>query len=121
VVELFLQKEGEESYREYQVAPNGFTLALRYPDLTGVASVRSGERDLADYLTHEIPEVSVSFTKEGWRVLLIVPLNLKSGESFRVSCCRYDHSGGRAPVISSTSLYLVRDFHRPREWFQMIA
>jgi len=115
VAELFVQKLGEETYREYQVAPNGFTLALRYPDAAGVALVRSGERKLEDFLTEEIPEVRIT-KEEGWSVSLTVPLPSTAGDRFRVSCCRYDHSQGHPPVISSTSPHPVRDFHRPQDW-----
>ena len=116
VAELFVQKIGEESYREYQVAPNGFTLALRYPDPSGVSSVRSGERKLEDFLTGEIPSVRITTTEEGWSVSLTVPLPSIAVDRFRVSCCRYDHVTGRAPVISSSSPHPVRDFHRPQDW-----
>jgi hypothetical protein len=116
VAELFVQELGDESYREYQVAPNGFTLALRYPDTAGVALVRSGERKLEDFLTGEIPEVRITTTEEGWSVSLTVPLPSIAGDRFRMSCCRYDHIAGRPPVISSTSPHPVRDFHRPQDW-----
>jgi hypothetical protein len=116
VAELFVQKVGEESYREYQVSPNGFTLALCYPDLTGVAAVRSGSRTLGDFLTGEIPSVESTTTPEGWSVSLEVPLPASPGERFRVSCCRYSYPKEGSPIISSTSLHPVRDFHRPQDW-----
>jgi hypothetical protein len=116
VTELFVQKLGEESYSEYQVSPNGFTMALRYPDLTGVASVRSGSKALEDFLTKEIPSVDITTTAEGWSVSLKIPLPVSSGERFRVSCCRYAYPKEGSPIISSTSLHPVRDFHRPQDW-----
>ena len=117
VVELFIQKDGESSYREYQVAPNGFTLSLHYPDITSVADVRSGKRRMEEFLSGEIPAVKVTETGEGWQVLMSVPLPASPGERFRVSCCRYDAGGaGSPPVISSTSPHPVRDFHRPQDW-----
>ena len=120
VAELFVQRVGEESYREYQVAPNGFTLALRYPDLSGVAAVRSGKRPLNDFLIQETPEVSVTRTETGWKAVLAVPLPACRGDLFRVSCCRYDHLPERSPVISSTSPHPVRDFHRPQDWREFV-
>jgi hypothetical protein len=116
VAELFVQKVGEESYREYQVSPNGFTLALRYTDLTGVAAVRSGSRALEDFLTGEIPSADITTTSEGWSISLKIPLPASPGERFRVSCCRYDYPKEGAAIISSTSLHPVRDFHRPQDW-----
>lgn len=120
VVELFIQKEGEPGYREYQVAPNGFTLSLHYPDITCVAAVRSGERRMEEFVTKEIPSAEVSKTDYGWGVSLSVPLHLSPGEKFRVSCCRYDAGSGRNPVISSTSPHPVRDFHRPQDWREFV-
>jgi hypothetical protein len=120
VVELFIQKEGESGYSEYQLAPNGFTLSLRYPDITCVAVVRSGERAMEEFLTEEIPSAEVSKTDHGWRVSLSIHLPSTPGERFRVSCCRYDAGSGRAPVISSTSSHPVRDFHRPQDWREFI-
>ena len=121
VAELFVEKVGEESYREYQVSPNGFTLALHYPDLTGVAAVRSGSRTMADFLTGEIPSVESTTTPEGWSVSLEIPLPASPGELFRVSCCRYAYPKGGSAIISSTSLHPVRDFHRPQDWAEFIV
>jgi hypothetical protein len=120
VVELFIHKEGESGYREYQVAPNGFTLSLHYPEISCVAAVRSGERAMEEFQIEEIPSVDVSKTDHGWGVSLSIPLPLTPGERFRVSCCRYDTGSGRAPVISSTSPHPVRDFHRPQDWREFI-
>ena len=120
VAELFLQREGSDGYREYQVAPNGCTLALHYPDTACVAAVRSGARSLEEFLTGEIPKAEVSVTRDGWTLSLSVPLKAAPGEIFRVSCCRYDHGGGGKPVISSTSPHPVRDFHRPGDWREFV-
>lgn len=116
VVELFIQKEGEEGYHEYQVAPNGFTLALYYPGISCVAAVRNGIQQMEEFLINEIPDVTVTMTPDGWQILMSIPLPVTSVERFRVSCCRYDAGSGRDPVISSTSPHPVRDFHRPGDW-----
>jgi len=121
VAELFVQKIGEESYREYQVSPNGFTLALCYPDLTGVAAVRSGSRILEDFDTGPPPPVDITTISEGWSVSLEIPLPASQGERFRVSCCRYDYPKEGSVIISSTSLHPVRDFHRPQDWAEFIV
>jgi hypothetical protein len=120
VVELFIQKEGEQDYREYQVAPNGFTLALHYPDSTCVGAVRRGERRMEEFMTREIPVAKVTMHSEGWSASLHIPLPARPGEVFRVSCCRYDAGSGRAPLISSTSPHPARDFHRPQDWRKFI-
>ena len=121
VAELFVQQVGEESYREYQVSPNGFTLALRYPDLNGVAEVRSGSRTMAEFLTGEIPSFESTTTPEGWSVSLKIPLPASSGDRFRVSCCRYAYPKEGSAIISSTSPHPVRDFHRPQDWAEFMA
>ena len=120
VVELFIQRVGESGYREYQVAPNGFTLALHYPDITCVAAVRSGERRMEEFLGNKIPKVEVSRSAEGWSVSLSLPLTASPGDRIRVSCCRYDYGSSRAPIISSTSPHPVRDFHRPQDWREFV-
>lgn len=120
VVELFVQRVGEKGYREYQVSPNGFTLALHYPDTDCVVSVRGGQRHMEEFLLEEIPEAEVSLSEKGWSVSLSIPLPALVGERFRVSCCRYDAGTGRPPVISSTSPHLVRDFHRPQDWREFV-
>ena len=120
VAELFVQKAGEESYREYQVSPNGFTLALYYPGLNGVSAVRSGSKTLEDFLTGEIPSVESTTTAEGWSVSIEIPLPASEGECFRVSCCRYDYPEEGSAIISSTSLHPVRDFHRPQDWREFV-
>lgn len=120
MAELFVQKVGEESYREYQAAPNGFTLALHYPDLSGVAAVRSGAKNPEDFLTGEIPHVTITTGTNGWIISMEVPLQASPGDCFRVSCCRYDYPAEGVPVISSTSPHPVRDFHRPWDWREFV-
>ena len=120
VVELFLQRAGESGYHEYQVAPNGFTLALHYPDITCVTAVRREERRMEEFLTNEMPAAKVSMLSEGWSVVLQIPLPAGPGEVFLVSCCRYDAGNGRPPVISSTSPHPTRDFHRPQDWREFV-
>lgn len=116
VLELFIQKEGEQGYREYQVAPNGFTLALHYPDISCVEAVRNKKRHMEEFLTKEIPAATITMTPDGWQVLVSISLPASPGERFRVSCCRYDAGNGRQAIISSTSPHPVRDFHRPQDW-----
>jgi len=121
VVELFVQRIGESGYREYQVSPNGFTLALSYPDLLGVAAVRSGERPIDEFFVQDSSIMATAeFTETGWVARFSIPLAGVTGERIRVSCCRYDAGTGRASIISSTSPHPVRDFHRPQDWREMI-
>ena len=120
VAELFVQKLGEESYREYQLSPNGFTLALAYPDREGVAQVRSGERKIEEFFS-ELPfNSNAELTAWGWQARFSIPLSGSSGDRIRISCCRYDVTEDRAPIISSTSPHTIRDFHRTQEWREFL-
>jgi len=120
VAELFVQRIGEDSYREYQLSPNGFTLDLIYPDLSGVAAVRSGERKIEDFFSETNFEARAELLATGWIARFSIPLRGSPGDRIRISCCRYDASEGRAPIISSTSSHTIRDFHRPQEWREFI-
>lgn len=119
VVEFFVQLPGQSGYYEYQISPNGLTLALFYPDLSGVAEIRSGTKNLDDFLTHPPPDANAWKTDNGWNARIILPLPAAPGSRLRVSCGRYDAGTGRAPIISSTSPHPVRDFHRPQEWMEL--
>jgi hypothetical protein len=116
VAELFIQKVGELSYDEYQITPNGFTLALHYPDLSGVASIRDGTRIIDDFFSEKPFSATAEKTFSGWIARFMIPLPHGPGGCFRISCCRYDACIGRTPIISSTSPHPKRDFHRPQEW-----
>ena len=120
VVELFVQRVGESAYREYQVTPNGFTLALSYPDSSGVAAVRSGARQIDEFFSDAAFMAQGELTAKGWRAHFSIPLVGSLGDRIRVSCCRYDAGTERSPIISSTSHHPVRDFHRPQDWREMI-
>ena len=120
VAELFVQRIGDESYREYQISPNGFTLALAYPDLGGVAGVRSGSHKVEDFFAEAPFRAFAELTPTGWTACFSIPVEGFPGERIRVSCCRYDVAEGRPPIISSTSPHPVRDFHRPQEWREFV-
>ena len=116
VVELFVQSIGTSDYFEYQIAPNGLTLSLHYPDISYVSAIRGGYLQMEEFLTSSPLEAKAMKTNEGWSCLLTVPIPVQPTGRIGVSCCRYDAASGRPPVISSTSPHLVRDFHRPQEW-----
>lgn len=121
VCELFVQRSSEIGYEEYQVSPNGFTLALKYPDLLGVAAVRSGEQPIDEFFLQDLSIVTTAeFTETGWTACFSIPLIGAAGDRIRVSCCRYDAGAGSSPILSSTSPHPVRDFHRPQDWRELI-
>jgi hypothetical protein len=120
VAELFVQRVGETAYHEFQISPNGYTLALAYPDLSGVASVRSGARPIEDFFSKGSFKADAELTATGWLARFSIPLDGIPGDTIRVSCCRYDAAADRNPIISSTSLLSIRDFHRPQEWRELV-
>ena len=120
VIELFFRRQGDNDYFEYQIAPNGFTLALHYPDKLSVMAMRGGERPLDDFFTALPLEAEAVITEEGWNAKLTVPLKGNPGDIIYASCSRYDDGTGRPPVLSSTSPHPVRDFHRMEDWRKMI-
>jgi hypothetical protein len=113
VLELFIQKVGNDDYYEYQIAPNGMMLALHYPNQEAVSAVRNGERRMEEYLCDLPIEGKALVTPDGWSASFRI---LISGEQFRVNCGRYDYSSDFAPVVSSTAPLTKRDFHRLEEW-----
>lgn len=124
VLEVFIGDVSGGGYREYQIAPNGFTLSLRYPDISCIGEVRRGTRRLGEFLTDGPPEARAALTQGGWQATLVIPVPAPATgtgkRAFRLSCCRYDHGAGGLPVLSSTSPHPVRDFHRPRDWREIL-
>jgi len=120
VIEFFFQRGGSTNYHEYQLSPNGFTLALHYPDVTAALAVRKGERQLEEFFIPPPLEALTHRTEVGWSGRLVVPLEGAPGDRIRVSCSRYDYGSGRPPVLSSTSPHTVRDFHRTAEWREFV-
>lgn len=126
-LEIFLGQEGSPGYVELHITPNNKQLRLRFPDSEAVAkSRRTG--DLSTYLIAEpcfqSSVVSARSGFEGWIVTATIPSALvtgrdqiRDGEVWQFSVCRYDASrGAEEPVLSSTSSYTALDFHRRLEW-----
>jgi hypothetical protein len=116
VAELFVQRVGEIGYDEYQISPNGFSLGLHYPNISGVAAVRSGERKIDEFFSKTSFIATAVKTDSGWRADFTITLPCSPTDRILISCCRYDAAKGRSAIISSTSPHPVRDFHRPQEW-----
>ena len=124
--EMFLGVQGEESYIEFQVAPNNQRLQLRYANRAAVEQARA-TGDMAHAL---IPgeafhsRVWVQDDCSRWHVLATIPASAVCsanvplvGSRWRFSFSRYDYTrGGGDPVISSTSPHAQADFHRQQEW-----
>jgi hypothetical protein len=120
VIELFYQRKGRNDYHEYQISPNGFTLALHYPDYASAVAVRKGERQLEEFFITAPLEAEAILTSHGWRGMIVAPLEGTAGDTVKVSCSRYDYGTGRPPVLSSTSLHSAREFHRASEWREFV-
>lgn len=128
VFEFFLRPASQESYVEFQIAPNNQYAQFRYPDRAALEQARKH-----GFARAMIPEKIFSSrtwireTEACWHILLRIPaatvgistLSL-AGQQWRFSCGRYDYTRGmREPVISSTSLHVRADFHRQEEWGQL--
>lgn len=116
VFELFVQKKGNSDYYEYQITPNGMMLALHYPDREAVSAVRSGERNIEEFLSELPMEGSASITPECWKADIGIRICANEGDRLLINCGRYDYSSGTTPVVSSISPLSKRDFHRLDEW-----
>jgi hypothetical protein len=117
--EVFAQRQGEPGYTEVHVTPENVRLHLHFPDATAIRRVRAGEAKHADYFGD--PEALLSYAwvhrqETLWRALARLPFVVASGETWRLSFCRYDATHGAEPIASSTSPHTVANFHLPAEW-----
>lgn len=131
--EFFVRPAGEAAYAECQVTPGNARLQLRYEGRDQVDQVRRSLREgaadpLAGVRVQPPRFASRTFVEAAacrWEVLLGIEFqDLGSGggmpAAIECSCGRYDYTrGAAAPVISSTSLHPVADFHRTQEWARM--
>lgn len=127
VFEMFLRDLETEAYAELHVAPNGYTLQLRFPDSHALENMRQRGVTLEDYmLPHPAFESRARLVPDrpGWDVFASVPVETVLGEKkslparqWLVSFSRYDVSTGQEkPVLSSTSPHQVVRYHRQQEW-----
>ncbi len=124
--EIFLQPYGGDGYHEFQIAPNGRLLQLRYP------AVGAPRDDGIVHYIYRAPllevRVRVEPDHERWRVaarLPVVPLlqgqARLNGEQWRVAFCRYDYYAGDRFRLSSSAFLTRPNFHRVGEWDRMIV
>jgi LmbE family N-acetylglucosaminyl deacetylase len=123
--EIFLRPTEQETYVEFQVAPNNRRLQLRYPNADAVALARkTGATDRFVIYKRAFHSMTWTHDKKKWFVFAEVPARSvckqnKSlhGTEWLFSFSRYDYTRGRRePVISSTSPHAKADFHRQQEW-----
>ncbi len=126
VVEIFIKSLDASEYYELQVAPNGCTLQLRYPDASAITTLRGLKMKGWDrFIVHEsIFSIRSRVDDKKWHVLVEIPGELLFfdhasllGCSCRISVSRYDYwEDARSPHLSSTSPHSEMDFHRQKDW-----
>ncbi len=125
-VEIFLKSTGASECYQLQVAPNGDTLQLGYPDAAAIATLRHTDvAGLSNFLIREpVFAVRSQVKDKKWRVLIEIPGRiLFSGDNPLLGCacwisvCRHDHwMDARPPCHSSTSPHFETDFHQQKDW-----
>ncbi len=123
VFEMFLQAEGRADYVELHITPNNRRMHLHLPGPGGRSAPDAECLPFENMLVTPVGFSSkVTRTSKGWNVSVKVPaavlglVSFKSGNSLRVSFCRYDYAKHRELVLSTTSPHPVISFHRPDEW-----
>jgi hypothetical protein len=124
--EMFFRPEGQSSYVELHVAPNGLRLQLRFSDADWLTRVPRTDPFATSLVMGEVFRASTWLQPDrpGWSVLAEIPAasvfettQSLPGATWYVSFSRYDDTRGRvSPVISSTSAHALPSFHRQQEW-----
>lgn len=125
VFEVFLRPSDQESYVEFQIAPNNQYAQFRYANRAALEQARKG--GFAGAMVAEKIFFSRTWVREAeacWYILMRVPAaavgistDSLAGQQWRFSFSRYDYTRGvPEPVISSSSLHARADFHRQEEW-----
>lgn len=117
VFEMFIKSEAADDYYEFHVTPENQKLQLHFPNVEAFrAKLPWGTHCLEGERFFSRTEVEAG----RWRVYAEVPLGLFHGGPWKFSFCRYDATRGEEfPVLSSTSRYTVRNFHRLEDWGRM--
>ena len=112
--EIFIGPVGEQAYFELHVSPSNSVLQLYFDGSNTKKTLE--ERMVAKPLFTS----QTQLTPRGWSVLARISLKSLFSDShaeWLLSFGRYDYTPGwRKPVISSTSLHTVCNFHRKQEW-----
>lgn len=125
VFEIFLRPEHQEAYYELHVSPTNHRFQLRIPSATHFR-LAQGASSLEPWKVHQPlvrSRVHVDPKQKKWWVLAVVPFTISEngavgpGSRWQFSFCRYDYTRGcDQPVLSSTSPYVMPDYHRQSEW-----
>lgn len=126
VFEIFVKREAFDPYFELHVTPNNHCLQLRFPDAQALGALSETKGSWRDFIVTD-PVFSyrarVDAAAKKWQVFARVPWKSLAGdspvkpESWKLSCCRYDYrSDLEKPVLCSTSLHEVLNYHRQSDW-----
>lgn len=121
VFEILLQAPGAEGYFEFQVAPNGCRLQLRYPRV-GLPL----QQGIDPYLWPEgclQAATDARPAERAWRVAAVLPVAplLAGGDprgagAWRVAFCRYDYDAAHRFILSASAAFQAPSYHRLGEW-----
>lgn len=119
--EIFLHQVGTTPYSEIEIAPNGKSLELCYPQLD------SPRHDgIEPYIVRGClldSAVAIDHTNRQWCVALKLPLASLPGvdlgqpsEAWRIAFCRYDYAADGTFCLTSSAPLTKANFNRIHEW-----
>lgn len=124
VFEIFMRDSATEEYFELHTSPTGHRLQLKFQSAQNILDLRDGVDKLENFvMTEDILFSQVRTTTEGWQALCVVkwPYPDMAGRAATISLSRYDYTQGQEePVLSSTSLHQVVNYHRQEEWTPIV-
>jgi hypothetical protein len=125
VLEIFLRPENQETYYEFHVTPDSVITQFRWTirfDRYELAKARKKETDFLCSKPLFQSKARIQKADFYWQVLARIPLQQlldnpqTEVKDWRISFARYNHSKGRKPILSSTSMLKEPSFHRIEEW-----
>jgi hypothetical protein len=124
VFEIFFRDQAGEEYFELHTSPAGHRLLLKFPGPNSIYDLRDGVGNLTDFMfTGDMLVSRIRKTTDGWQVLASVdwPQTPLEGRKALISLCRYDYTRGQEePLLSSTSLHEVVNYHRQEDWMPVV-
>lgn len=124
VFEIFFRDHATDEYFELHTSPAGHRLLLRFPGPQSILDLRDGVGKLTDFMfTGDMLTSQTRKTADGWQVLAAVewPQSPLEGRTALISLCRYDYTRGQEePILSSTSLHEVVNYHIQEDWTPVV-
>lgn len=128
VFEVFIRNDKTTRYWEIHVTPENQKLQLLWPKAESISEARAAKAGLkAFYVWENAFDSWTQVRREAnqWQVLCKLPAallyeapaELKPGNQWYFSFCRYDYNSDKAkPTLYSTSRYIQYDFHHMPSW-----